>query len=39
MIDRYPEEMQTAVWEGGIDFLQGQTGEPELLPDPDTDDD
>ena len=34
MIDHYPEEMQTAVREGGIDFLQGRTAEPDLLPDP-----
>ena len=39
MIDRYPEEMQTAVQEGGIDFLQGRTVDPDLCPDPDSEDD
>ena len=39
MKDRYPEEMQTAVHEGGIDFLQGRTAERDNLPYPDTDDD
>ena len=39
MIDRYPEEMQTAVREGGIDFLQGQMIDYDLHPDPDSEDD